>query len=87
MCLWQCNNVVCSCCSVAESTTEKGNKTQVETDPDVVKSSSLHWGYIAVPVLLILVFIIAGFIIFNYRKILQACSFSSATTAEQTTAT
>ncbi|XP_059399555.1 CD276 antigen homolog isoform X2 [Carassius carassius] len=62
-----------------ESTVEK------ETDPDVKSLSSLHWGYIALPVLLIIVlFIIAGFL-FHYRNRLQACSFSSATTEEQTT--
>ncbi|XP_052395374.1 CD276 antigen homolog isoform X7 [Carassius gibelio] len=72
-----------------ESTVEKGNKTQTETDPDVKTLSSYHWVYIAVPVLLLIIvlFIIAGFIIFNYRKRAQACSFSSATTEEQTTAT
>ncbi|XP_059399697.1 CD276 antigen homolog [Carassius carassius] len=71
-----------------ESRVEKGNQTQTGTDPDVKTSSSYHWVYIAVPVLLIIVlFIIAGFIIFNYRKRAQACSFSSATTEEQTTAT
>ncbi|XP_052395372.1 CD276 antigen homolog isoform X6 [Carassius gibelio] len=72
-----------------ESTVEKGNQTQTGTDPDVKTSSSYHWVYIAIPVLLLIIvlFIIAGFIIFNYRKRAQACSLSSATTEEQTTVT
>ncbi|XP_026091950.1 CD276 antigen homolog isoform X2 [Carassius auratus] len=70
-----------------ESTVGKGNQTQTGTNPDVKTLSSYHWGYIALTVLLIIVlFIIAGFL-FHYRKRLQACSFSSAMTEVQTTAT
>lgn len=72
-----------------ESTVGKGNQTQTGMDPDVKTLSSYHWVYIAIPVLLLIIvlFIIAGFIIINYRKRAQACSLSSATTEEQTTAT
>ncbi|XP_052395366.1 CD276 antigen homolog [Carassius gibelio] len=68
-----------------ESTVEKENQTQTGTNPDVETLSSYQWVYIALPVVIIVLFI-AGFL-FICRKTLQARLFPSSTTEEQTTAT